>query len=135
MWSLGVVVFALMGGRFPYKEVEPRALAEEARTTKLYFPPTPWSGISDDGVFSTSLVPPLLTLSSSQIVYQGTFTSQSSKKNDCCGSFSSSSESEYLSPTQITNDIFLVAQDCFISTSITKISIFFHSSLFRCLLR
>ena len=61
MWSLGVIVFALMGGRFPYKEVEPRALAEEARTTKLYFPPTPWSGISDDGRHIEYLVDRLLT--------------------------------------------------------------------------
>ncbi|KAK4704262.1 hypothetical protein P7C70_g1946, partial [Phenoliferia sp. Uapishka_3] len=47
MWSLGVVVFCLMGGRFPYKNTEPLALAEEARTTKLYFPRT-WDDISAD---------------------------------------------------------------------------------------
>ncbi|SGY14080.1 BQ5605_C010g06053 [Microbotryum silenes-dioicae] len=44
-WSLGVVVFAMMGGRFPYKATEPRALAHEARTTELYFPPV-WRPIS-----------------------------------------------------------------------------------------
>ncbi|SCV69777.1 BQ2448_1171 [Microbotryum intermedium] len=44
-WSLGVVVFAMMGGRFPYKATESRALAHEARTTKLYFPPV-WRSIS-----------------------------------------------------------------------------------------
>lgn len=26
VWSLGVVCFALLGGRFPYKQTEPRAL-------------------------------------------------------------------------------------------------------------
>jgi hypothetical protein len=26
MWSLGVICFALLGGRFPYKQTEPRAL-------------------------------------------------------------------------------------------------------------
>jgi calcium/calmodulin-dependent protein kinase I len=51
MWSVGIIVFALMGGRFPYKSVEPRALAEEARTTKLYFPEKPWEGISESGAF------------------------------------------------------------------------------------
>lgn len=49
MWSVGVIVFALMGGRFPYKEVEPKALADEARATKLYFPPNPWNGVSENG--------------------------------------------------------------------------------------
>lgn len=47
MWSVGIICFALMGGRFPYKEVEPRALAEEARTTKLYFPENPWGTVSE----------------------------------------------------------------------------------------
>jgi hypothetical protein len=56
MWSVGIIVFALMGGRFPYKSVEPRALAEEARTTKLYFPEKPWEGISESGTFLLSFV-------------------------------------------------------------------------------
>lgn len=55
MWSVGIIVFALMGGRFPYKEVEPRALAEEARTTRLYFPEKPWNGISEAGTLFASL--------------------------------------------------------------------------------
>lgn len=58
MWSVGVIVFALMGGRFPYKEVEPRALADEARSTKLYFPPIPWNGISEDGTSFCASVSP-----------------------------------------------------------------------------
>lgn len=45
MWSLGVIIFATMGGRFPYKNTEPRALANEARTTTLYFPSS-WKTIS-----------------------------------------------------------------------------------------
>ncbi|KAL8280726.1 hypothetical protein RQP46_006730 [Phenoliferia psychrophenolica] len=47
MWSLGVVVFCLIGGRFPYKETAPLALAHEARTTPLYFPRT-WTNISEE---------------------------------------------------------------------------------------
>ncbi|KAI5475145.1 hypothetical protein MNV49_001889 [Pseudohyphozyma bogoriensis] len=44
-WSLGVIIFSLMGGRFPYKQTEPLALAHEAMTTQLYFPAT-WDNIS-----------------------------------------------------------------------------------------
>ncbi|GAA6010340.1 hypothetical protein JCM11491_006275 [Sporobolomyces phaffii] len=47
VWSLGVVAFCCMGGRFPFKKTDPFELAEEARTTKLYFPKT-WDVISDD---------------------------------------------------------------------------------------
>ncbi|GAA5825886.1 hypothetical protein JCM10212_006203 [Sporobolomyces blumeae] len=47
VWSLGVIAFCCMGGRFPYKKTDPFELAEEARTTKLYFPKT-WDTISDD---------------------------------------------------------------------------------------
>lgn len=35
-------------GRFPYKQTEPRKLAIEASTTKLYFPKT-WDSISQKG--------------------------------------------------------------------------------------
>ncbi|GAA5929405.1 serine/threonine-protein kinase [Sporobolomyces koalae] len=47
VWSLGVIAFCCMGGRFPYKKTDPFELAEEARTTKLYFPKT-WDVISSD---------------------------------------------------------------------------------------
>lgn len=46
-WSLGVVVFAMMGGRFPYRATDPMEIAREARDTELYFPRT-WEGISDE---------------------------------------------------------------------------------------
>ncbi|KAM0748582.1 Pkinase-domain-containing protein [Meredithblackwellia eburnea MCA 4105] len=45
MWSLGVVVFCLMGGRFPYKNTNPVDLAREAMTTELYFPKS-WDIVS-----------------------------------------------------------------------------------------
>ncbi|GAA5828223.1 hypothetical protein JCM5353_003898 [Sporobolomyces roseus] len=47
VWSLGVIAFCCMGGRFPFKKTDPFELAEEARTTKLYFPKT-WDNISSD---------------------------------------------------------------------------------------
>ncbi|GAA5828665.1 hypothetical protein JCM3766R1_003778 [Sporobolomyces carnicolor] len=47
VWSLGVIAFCCMGGRFPFKKTDPFELAEEARTTKLYFPKT-WDVISDE---------------------------------------------------------------------------------------
>ena len=31
IWSLGVICFALLGGRFPYKQTEPRALVSRSR--------------------------------------------------------------------------------------------------------
>ncbi|GAA5854138.1 hypothetical protein JCM8547_008241 [Rhodosporidiobolus lusitaniae] len=47
VWSLGVIAFICMGGRFPYKKTEPVELAQEARTTKLYFPRS-WETISEE---------------------------------------------------------------------------------------
>ncbi|TKA50891.1 hypothetical protein B0A53_05762 [Rhodotorula sp. CCFEE 5036] len=47
MWSLGVIAFCCLGGRFPYKKTEPVELAEEARTTELYFPRT-WETVSEE---------------------------------------------------------------------------------------
>lgn len=38
----------MMGGRFPYRATDPVKIAEEARTTELYFPRT-WDNISEDG--------------------------------------------------------------------------------------
>ncbi|ORY87499.1 kinase-like domain-containing protein [Leucosporidium creatinivorum] len=46
-WSLGVITFAMMGGRFPYRATIPTQIAEEARTTELYFPRT-WEGVSEE---------------------------------------------------------------------------------------
>ncbi|GAA5977936.1 hypothetical protein JCM11641_004338 [Rhodosporidiobolus odoratus] len=46
VWSLGVVAFCCMGGRFPYKKTDPVELADEARSTKLYFPRT-WDSVSE----------------------------------------------------------------------------------------
>ena len=48
LWSLGVVIWCLMGGRFPYKQTEPLALSREARTTLLKFTPE-WDCISVEG--------------------------------------------------------------------------------------
>ncbi|KAK4057330.1 hypothetical protein OIO90_001827 [Microbotryomycetes sp. JL221] len=45
-WSLGVVTFVCIGGRFPYRATLAHEIAEEARTTELYFPAT-WDGISE----------------------------------------------------------------------------------------
>lgn len=47
MWSLGVIAFCCLGGRFPYKKTDPVELAEEARTTELYFPRT-WETVSEE---------------------------------------------------------------------------------------
>ncbi|GAA5891720.1 hypothetical protein JCM6882_006181 [Rhodosporidiobolus microsporus] len=47
IWSLGVIAFITLGGRFPYKQTEPLALAEEARNTKLYFPRA-WESVSEE---------------------------------------------------------------------------------------
>ncbi|GAA5970347.1 hypothetical protein JCM21900_001652 [Sporobolomyces salmonicolor] len=46
VWSLGVIAFCCMGGRFPFKKTDPLELANEARSTKLYFPRS-WDPISD----------------------------------------------------------------------------------------
>ncbi|KAL8280643.1 hypothetical protein RQP46_006966 [Phenoliferia psychrophenolica] len=48
LWSLGIILFCLLGGRFPYKAVDSLALAQEASTTRLHFPPHPWDSISKD---------------------------------------------------------------------------------------
>ncbi|KAK4048186.1 hypothetical protein OIV83_004891 [Microbotryomycetes sp. JL201] len=45
-WSLGVVTFVCIGGRFPYRATLAHEIAEEARTTELYFPAT-WDDISE----------------------------------------------------------------------------------------
>lgn len=46
--SLGsVVVFAMMGGRFPYRATDPYEIANEARSEDLYFPAT-WNTISSE---------------------------------------------------------------------------------------
>ena len=50
-----VLTFAMMGGRFPYRATDPVKIAEEARTTELYFPKT-WDSVSEDG---SSGFPPL----------------------------------------------------------------------------
>ncbi|GAA6017174.1 hypothetical protein JCM8202_005933 [Rhodotorula sphaerocarpa] len=47
MWSLGVIAFCCLGGRFPYKKTDPVELAEEARSTELYFPRS-WESVSED---------------------------------------------------------------------------------------
>ncbi|GAA6002918.1 hypothetical protein JCM10207_001897 [Rhodosporidiobolus poonsookiae] len=47
VWSLGVIAFCCMGGRFPYKKTEPFALADEARNTELYFPRS-WETVSEE---------------------------------------------------------------------------------------
>ncbi|GAA5890575.1 hypothetical protein JCM8208_004920 [Rhodotorula glutinis] len=47
VWSLGVIAFCCLGGRFPYKKTDPEELAHEARTTELYFPRT-WDNVSDE---------------------------------------------------------------------------------------
>ncbi|BGP00247.1 putative Calcium/calmodulin-dependent protein kinase II (putative) [Rhodotorula toruloides] len=46
VWSLGIIAFCCLGGRFPYKETEPAKLADEARRTKLYFPRS-WENVSE----------------------------------------------------------------------------------------
>lgn len=51
----------MMGGRFPYRATIPTQIAEEARTTELYFPRT-WEGISEEGALhSRSSSSPMLT--------------------------------------------------------------------------
>ncbi|GAA6032579.1 hypothetical protein JCM8097_004825 [Rhodosporidiobolus ruineniae] len=46
VWSLGVIAFCCLGGRFPFKKTDPVELAEEARTTELYFPRS-WQTVSE----------------------------------------------------------------------------------------
>ncbi|KAL8292946.1 hypothetical protein RQP46_000640 [Phenoliferia psychrophenolica] len=64
LWSLGVVIFCLLGGRFPYKaQDDPVALALEARTTALYFPRRTWDAVSAE---ARDLVSKLLTVDQDQ---------------------------------------------------------------------
>ncbi|BGP25373.1 hypothetical protein JCM10295v2_004297 [Rhodotorula toruloides] len=46
VWSLGIIAFCCLGGRFPYKETDPEKIADEARRTKLYFPRS-WENVSE----------------------------------------------------------------------------------------
>ncbi|GAA5836600.1 hypothetical protein JCM11251_002673 [Rhodosporidiobolus azoricus] len=47
IWSLGVIAYIILGGRFPYKQTDPLALAYEARSTELYFPRS-WESVSEE---------------------------------------------------------------------------------------
>ncbi|KAG0661281.1 hypothetical protein C6P46_004052 [Rhodotorula mucilaginosa] len=47
IWGTSKTAFCCLGGRFPYKKTEPVELAEEARTTELYFPRT-WETVSEE---------------------------------------------------------------------------------------
>lgn len=54
VWSLGVIVFIMLGGRFPFTGATPQEVAEEGLQGRIRFTSTePWTNISMEGWLSS----------------------------------------------------------------------------------
>lgn len=52
LWSLGVVVFLMLGGRFPFLGGDAVSVAQEGREKKIRFTrKEPWTSVSDTGAW------------------------------------------------------------------------------------
>lgn len=53
VWSLGVIVFIMLGGRFPFTGATPQEVADEGLQGRIRFTSTePWTNVSMEGKLS-----------------------------------------------------------------------------------